>query len=229
MPKLPDFVTFIDLPKEYTIVNKEEGFGIKERPKLSFAKVEEAYDYIRNKLNGNPLFDTPLTLEKGDELLHGFLTLGSNRADNGSVRVLLGYSHKQEIKSMKRRYKAFLQTAKEYKKNPKDFYTAYTFLSEHPIFWHRTVENPNHWVTDNGLDSMWTFVTKTKTKKGKLKTVVLLEHGPYLDTEAEGKQYTNVIPCHDIRLDTVASSYEKAIIKLAARVHKSYKKDGTER
>ena len=91
------------------------------------------------------------------------------------------------------------------------FYKAYNYLNNHLMFKNHFQQcldievvkvNPKNLTIDN------------KSKKNT-KTQVWLECGPYLED----------CLTHDINLDCGASTFEKAIIKLAKKVKKQYSDD----
>lgn len=164
MPKLPDFVTFINVPKEYTINNRSDGYTLEEKPKLLFSTVAEAYHYVRNELNGNPLFAKNIYVEEGASLSDGMYTCKKDKKTK-TFEVLMSWSHKERVSWLLDEYKEFLKLAKSYSKNKNDFYTAYQFLQQHPAFWHRFESSYNLWETQNGLEHLWMSVRKGKMGK----------------------------------------------------------------
>jgi len=224
MPRLPEFVTFINVPEEYTIQSKDDVYTLEEKPKLKFQTVAEAYHYVRNELDGNPLFAKNLQVEDGAELSDGMYVCKKDKKTK-TFEVLMSWPHEERVYWLVESYKAFLKLAKKYSKNQNDFYTAYQFLQKHPAFWHRFEVNPNYWETDEGLEALWMSVRQNK--KGKVE--FLLEHGIYMDADRDDLFITHVVASHDSRIDSWASTYEKAIVKLAKKVLKYYKLDGSEK
>lgn len=110
--------------------------------------------------------------------------------------------------------------------NPKDFYQAWRFLEEHPIFRYQGLDcfqscldisvvkvNP---VTET-IDDKRTLNTETR---------IWIECGPWekpedLKEEAR-KHYPGGVAGHDIELDCGAPTFEEAITKLAGLVLKKY-------
>jgi hypothetical protein len=225
MSKIPSFVTFINLPKEFQIINSGDDFTIKgDKNNKTFTKMSEAYDYVNEVLKGNPIFNSDIIPTEGSEVHYGFY---EEPVDNG-VRLLLSHSHQDTLYNLEYQYKYAIKCEKRFNKKP-TFYNAYEFLIHHPMSWSRNQKHPNFWRTDSGLDDMWTSVLRVKNEKGKLETVILLEHGPYLDSELKGKHNSKNNSSHNFRLDATAKTYEKAIIKLAKRVHKFYNIDGSDK
>lgn len=190
-----------------------------------FDEFEKAYDYITS-LDKLPHFDIKEIASSNKDIKASYLVVyndvtGRMFFDYGSSEVSLAEVYDEFIKT----------THKKYKAKPKDFYRAYEWLRLHPAFWHIT-GNPEsgmfYWETDDGLKDIWHTVY---TAEGKVRH--LLEHGSYMDNEVNVKGDQVNLPCrvssHDFLLDTVASTYEEAIIKLAKRVYKIYRKDGSYR
>lgn len=197
-----------------------------------FQDFVSAYDYVSRDLGGRAVFDTEEIVKSNPTRYRGFMR---TIVDNESNRLCLAYGANYALEDLEHSLEYFIQAvAKRYTKQPKDFYTSYMFLSYHPLFWSLFGDiNKNgilFWQTDEGLERMWHTVYKQK-KSGK--TLHLLEHGEYLEEEIEFEGQTLKVPArhssHDINLDVVAKSYEKAIIKLAGRVNKFYDLTGSPR
>lgn len=93
-----------------------------------------------------------------------------------------------------------------------DFYTAWKYLEEHPIFCGRFLEGLDVLVVKvdpntNAVEDDYTRNTKTQ---------IWLETGPCFP----GAPLTEW--SHDINLDCGGDTFEKAIIRLAGLVHKNY-------
>lgn len=98
-----------------------------------------------------------------------------------------------------------------------DFYTAYHWLDEHPIF-----KDPEFRIShfEEGLCIMVVKVnpaTETIEDDESLNTAtrVWLEHGEYTVVEEEHVKWKGC--CHNIELDVGGVTFEDAIIKLANR------------
>lgn len=112
----------------------------------------------------------------------------------------------------------------------KDFYDAWWFLEEHPMFKYCTDSKyKKQFEFGSFQESLDIHVTKVnpKTKKvednAKLNTQVeiWLECGGYIFDE----NFNDWISCHDTRLDCGGDTFEEAIIKLANLVLKFYGKN----
>jgi hypothetical protein len=137
----------------------------------------------------------------------------------------------------------FAELAQHYDTNPDDFVTAFRYLVDHPIF-HRPVRPgalgqtlsdltadevaapPEFIDDDDGLRDMWTHVDRDRYGAA----AVALEHGPHLWADnIAADQYAHTpaggISSHDIALDVEASTYEDAIVALAAKVRARYGHD----
>lgn len=99
-----------------------------------------------------------------------------------------------------------------------DFYTAYEWLEDHPIFKHPRY-NVSHFAAD--LDISVVKVnpeTEAIDEDNSLNTHVRvwLEHGPFDDADDYAR-------CsHDYNLDSYGNTFEEAIMDLALKVHKYY-------
>jgi len=184
-----------------------------------------AYDYVSRELGGRADFDAAAIMNSNPTRYKGFMR---TIVDNESNRLCLSYGSNYALEDLQQSFNYFVtKVAKRYIKSPKDFYNSYMFLTYHPLFWSLSGDiNKNgiiFWQTDEGLERMWHSVYKRK-KNGK--TLHLLEHGEYLEEDIEFEGETLNVPArypsHDPNLDVVATSYEKAIIKLAKRVNKFY-------
>lgn len=212
----------------YTVKPAHSGYAIVESKK-EFLAFEDSYDYINDTLGGVCQFDARQIAESNPQL---YLNSHGAIVNKESYRMMLSISNNSgEI--LEYSYSAFRKIAKKYLKNRNSFYYAYYFLMYHPAFWQLEGDLKKDkmlfWHTDQGLASLWHSVYKTR--EGETKH--LLEHGPCMDEKEtiRGEVFNtpNRTPSHDIRLDVVARTYEKAIIKLAKRVNKFYLMNGEER
>lgn len=114
-----------------------------------------------------------------------------------------------------------------------DFYEAYHWLNQHPIFEEKIyVEGRkfpfknNHFEKDLSMMVVKVDPTKErimKRKKRNIATRVWLEHGPFEVVPAEENHGVEWKGCtHDIELDCGGATFEEAIIKLANLVKKKY-------
>jgi len=114
----------------------------------------------------------------------------------------------------------------------KDFYNAWWFLNEHPLFtdWEQVklMDGVDAKYCIDFLNCLCIDVVKVNPKskricnKDKLNTLtqVWLECGGIEWDD----NFDTYVHCHDIRLDCGADTFEEAIIKLANLVQKYYKK-----
>lgn len=219
------------MPVFKVTASKDSKYKVESSNK-KFSDFVSAYDYVSRELGGRADFDAKEIMESNPSRYQGFMR---TVVDNDSNRLCLAYGADYGVKDLEHSLEYFIKkVAKRYFKKPKDFYNSYMFLSYHPLFWSLSGDiNKNgilFWQTDEGLEKMWHTIYKSK-KKGK--TLHLLEHGEYMEEEVEfeGKilKVPARYPSHDINLDVVAKSYEKAIIKLASRVNKFYDLTGQAR
>ena len=94
-----------------------------------------------------------------------------------------------------------------------DFFTAYHFLSKHPMFAGRFSQGLEVDVVKVNPET--NCIDDDSTKNAK--TQVWLECGPYINNPPD-----NIHWCHDIDLDCGGDTYEEAIVALARLVKKHY-------
>jgi hypothetical protein len=228
-PALPEKFRFKTVHYQLYEINIVEGYCKVAGKDKKFNTFEEAYDYIEREINGLPVFDSKSISEFYPAYSGGMSGMLVNRETN---RLFMSRGD-ASLWDLDLQYKYFKKLAKKYFKDRKNFYNAYHFLAQHPVFWSLHGELPQSkmlfWETDYGFDKMWHTVYRDRTGK----VIHLLEHGPYMDSEEEITGVKQIIPCripsHDIRLDVIGNTYEEAIIKLAKRVHKFYDLNGEER
>lgn len=113
----------------------------------------------------------------------------------------------------------FLYTATKYLENPNDFLNAWEFLDTHPYGWYRLNKDTTDWIMNELVSRMGVapyLDDKTQT------VVFMVESGATYPPERTNRY-------HDLRLDVYAPSYEQGIIDMAAKVHKFFYLDGSER
>jgi hypothetical protein len=110
----------------------------------------------------------------------------------------------------------------------KNFYDAWWFLEEHPMF--KYYDNKRCKIEFGSFqESLNIYVTKVNPKTKRIddniklntKVEIWVECGGYIFDE----NFNNWISCHDIRLDCGGDTFEEAIIKLANLVLKFYGKN----
>jgi len=215
---LPSFVTFAPTKAVLTLSAVDGLILVDKDPARSFSTPSEAYDAMR-KLHGEDIafvFDKSLNQKKFGELLNGMFFAAKDKDSNFS-RLLLSWTSGDEILGLKYTYADFLKLDKEFRESPEDWTLAYRWLRAHPVFWYVTPTQPFSWVTDDGFEHVWTWVTRHKGK-----SYVALEHGAAVDPERTHHY-------HDPRFDVSAPSFEKAYLKLAKKVDKYYNTDGSEK
>ena len=132
------------------------------------------------------------------------------------------------------------RTVLAYECRPDDFYNAYQYLNLHPIFYrfgvwkvdektaHKVADHhERHLINDQGLDQVHLIVVRVDPRTNRISddpalntaTRIWFETGPVEWTSPTGT------PCLDTRLMGGAKTYEKAIIRLARRVHRIFGND----
>lgn len=186
----------------------------------SFPTIVEAYDYA-NQLGDD--FQTvldPSVDGHGGELLNlGFFC--DTDKETGRSRLLSTVTTEDLENSLKHEYISFLnETTVAYNANPEDFVTAHTWLSHHPIFWHKGKKEKSYfWATDTGLSDMSLNVWANE-ETGK--PVIFLEHG-----EHHEKGYTHFY--HNYSIFVKEETFEKAVITMAKKVNAVFDLSGYER
>lgn len=219
---LPAFYTF-DEPTPVFTINVENTNGLilitvtdetGDPVGGTFAELEEAYDFVKNDLNGDVVFTGDLKAVTGNENLTWVFIPSKDNPEHS--RLLLSRTDEDDEYFAKSTYYDFLKLSNEYVQNPTDFKTSFNWLNTHPAFWSRTSSTKVIWDTENN-DKISVDVFN---REGK--TVVALETGAAVEPERNHRY-------HDIRLDTRTNTYEEGIVELAALVHKFYEVNGVER
>lgn len=218
--KLPEIITFINLPEDKIIVPHPKGFKTNNKIFDSFVA---AYDYLTARKNTKAVFNAEDIANHNFEGKKESLEAMSENMMLLGDRMFISFSNENYKEMLSRSYKAFLKDRKKWLNDKENWVKAYNFIVTHPAFWHRKESMINSWITDDGMEDIWQTVLVNK--KGK--PVIILEHGHYESNIINGVNATGLIPTHNIDLDVRASSYEKAIIKLAKKVEKEYTKKGT--
>lgn len=122
-------------------------------------------------------------------------------------------------------YQSFISHVKQYEKDPQNIAAVYNFLNYHPMFWRFKEDSDKELsskrptiITDAGWDTIWLGLSSKITKKGKFKSVVMLESGGATDN------HWNLY--HDYNLDVYEGTLDKAYIKLAKLIHQDYDEHG---
>lgn len=182
----------------------------------TFSDLEDAYDYVSKNYSGNIQFTGDIEALTGSD--DNFFVSVPSKTNPKFFRLLLGRGEDESVWLAKSKYFDFLKRSNRYVSNPNDFRTSFRWLDTHPIFWFRYSADSNDWQDNGAIGKMWIEVTADKQGN----TVIMLEHGSAVEP-ARTTHY------HDLRLDVYAPTYEKAIIELAALVHKFFDVDGSER
>jgi hypothetical protein len=111
-------------------------------------------------------------------------------------------------------YYEYLKAAKHFLRHPKNFEAAHSWLTKHPAFW----LNDNRGIQD----IFYIYAFKPEVIRHKGKTVVRLEVGSAVEPERTQHYF-------DYKLAAEAKTYEKAVIKLAAKMLHQNNIDGSDR
>jgi hypothetical protein len=207
------------IDKRYSILETGEAFD-------DFSK---AYSAAHNHKNSSLTFFKSKEIAMSDP--ERYQDFGTSILDTKTRRMFVSYDEEQTLKELLDDFLFFKTIAKGYRKDKKNFYRAYNFLTYHPLFWKIEGDINRHgsltWNINEGLEDAWHTVYKGKNRK----VVHLLEIGEYLSEEIEYYNGETIlipsrIPRHDAILDSVGSTYEEVIIRLAGRVNKFYNSSG---
>ena len=165
---------------------------------LEVSKMEAIFD---ESINGAP--DVDMNMGSMVFLTSGGIVFGA------SETKVLAYNN----------FYAFLRTAKSWLQHQDDVVLAFSFIENHPIFWHRNAPEtrPFDWVTNGGTKPLW--INPAYNKDG---LVVMMEIGSTIPPLRQ-KFY------REHRMDVWGSSFEDAYLQIAKKIHSFYSLDGDPR
>lgn len=213
----PEFVQFTEKPKPRTVRLADNGKFTVEGEDGQYDSVEVLYDATTGPLHfDDSVAGSPEVEHKMDQFL--FL-----RSEGGSARLLLGRDSDDAERAVAYAYYQFLVAARQWYKNPDDFFTSYDFLIRHPAFWHvHKSSNPvmeDEWVTDDGLSDMTVYTYKSE-EDGK--RFVGLEAGGVVRPD-------NIRFWRGDGLNVTKPTLDEAYIALASALDSEYDLTGTHR
>jgi len=162
---------------------------------------------------------------------------GSTAWKNRKTLGWMGESDSDLYADLRRyREQEWRETAAAYEAGPGDFANAWHYLNAHPIFyrfqtWGATDGLPRqherHLISEQGLDRVEVYPIRVDPRTGRrhrkarhnTTTRLFFEFGPVAWAD------TSDVNFHDHLLDGSATTYEKAIVKVARRVHRAYGND----
>lgn len=203
---LPGFLKF---PTPRTAVVKWDGEMFTCEHADEPQKSLRAMDRHLSQWQIDMVFDETIASAPGVKLIGGMAL-----EDGG--RMTIEWLNPREQAAMK--YWGFLDLAKQYIADPKNFVNAYYFLDNHPAFWHLRRHGELDWIFDGFAKKFYTIVHPSDR----------YETGVMVGFEAGGTAPGWVHHYHDLRIDTYAGSFEDAYIQLAANVHEHFDLDGTD-
>jgi hypothetical protein len=221
---LPSFIKIYSLPNEYHIIAKANIFYIKEENYKPFDSFKEALTYIYDELKGEAKFDAEEiagNCANAKNSGHGMLSIW-----NGThYEMFISKDKANGLKMLEETYEYFLNViAKNYQEKPKDFVNSWHFINNHPMFWSQQPPFIEYWNTEMGVDSVEIMLCDDEEHHSKPR--ILLEHGPYESEIIDDIEYEHVVHTIDYDLTSEAKTFEKAIIKMAAKIMKHYSLDG---
>lgn len=215
-------------PLPLTVLSWVEGKLHFSHNGAEFTDYESAYEYANLLYETYELVLDPSLEGHSGRFLDGahdvFFVEDEEDGERYTYMTLYSYSLETREHTLAKAFKEWMTvTAPAYDSNPEDFYTAYKFLSEHPIFW--LLEDGESaayaWVTYGGLDGQ--RVEAYRTESGDSHVFAVTIDGQHL--RGDNYKTRTTLPNHSAS----ASSYEGAIIALAKVVRDIYTLDGTPR
>jgi hypothetical protein len=221
-PALPAIIKYHD--ENYFVHYPENGEYPESKISEAFKTIVEAYDSIKIR-EIDPIFDDSLPELKDKDNRHGMISVESD-IGSGFMRALISSTEDDHLKILQYHYSGWRESVDEYLNHPDDFLIAYYFLDGHPCFWTRELNSSNEvrdpfaWKTSGHAMSLWAM--PQFSEKNSTGVTFMMEAGSHI-----APAYTSKY--HDLRLDVYGTSYEDAIIKTAALVHKFFDLEGNER
>lgn len=194
-----------------------------------FADYESAYEYANLLYEAYELILDP-SLEGhsghflGDSHEVFFVQDTEEDGEKYTYMTLYSYSLETREETLAKAFKKWMTvTAPEYDAKPEDFFSAYKFVSEHPIFWVvQDADSAAHsWITHSGLDGQRVEVYPSESGDSHVFSVSI--DGQHKRGENYKTRLSHPNP------SGTARSYEEAIIALAKGVRETYSLDGTPR
>jgi hypothetical protein len=220
-PALPAAIKFSD--GKYFVHYPENGEYPETAISEAFDTISEAYKSI-NTRETDPIFDESLPELKDKHNRGGMISVESEHP--GFSKILISSTEDDHLRILQYHYNGWRESAPEYLANPNDFLMAYYFLDSHPCFWTRQLTNsgevrdPFGWKMSGHAMDLWSMPEFSETNPTGV--TFMMEAGAHI-----APAYTSHF--HDLRMDVYAESYEAAIIKTAALVHKFFDLEGNER
>lgn len=130
-------------------------------------------------------------------------------------------------------YKDFLKIVEDFEKNPTDSVIAFTFIDNHPMYWHFNKYQPRapRRSRRSQFDGEPIPVALPEprielvTGRGWARVEMQIIQGQF-SFETSGTPYHTQTNYHDYGLDIYSKSLDEGICKLAAKIHASYDLDG---
>lgn len=220
---MPDFLHF-ETPRETVrIRNNGERYYPEGEPEMTFEFPSGAYNYIREKLGKEAVFTREdISLHDPDENGESHFS-ARTYFEPMSHQILMSYDPNFHQKMALDTYKEFLGLKQKYEENPEDFYTAYEFMSWHPLFWSYSENSKGYIFWDyegcfRGENPLSVYRSEESNE------IRYLIEPTYPDNHKHGSM--RVL---DVNLVVSSNSYESAVIKAAERLNRFYDETGTAR
>lgn len=221
-PALPAAIKFSE--GKYFVHYPENGEYPESAISGPFENIVKAYESI-NTRETDPIFDESLP-ELEDSRNRGGMIWVKSDLGSGFTRSLISSTEDDHLNILRYHWDQWQKSTPEYFANPDDFLMAYYFLDGHPCFWTRELtsqgehRDPFSWKMSGHAMNLWSM--PQLSKENSTGVTFMMEAGSHI-----APSYTSHY--HDLRLDVYGTSYEDAIIKTAALVHKFFDLEGNER
>lgn len=221
-PALPAVIKYSE--GKYFVDYPEDGEYPESKRSEPFDNIVAAYESVNIRVI-DPIFDESLPELEDPDNREGMVWTESELGP-GFATMLISSTEDDHLKILKYSYINWRNTAKEYLAHTDDFLMSYYFLDGHPCFWTRKLDNsgnprdPFDWNTSGHAMNLWS--SPNFSEKNSTGVSFAMEAGAHL-----APNY--ITHGRDFRMDVYGESYEDAIIKTAALIHKFFDLEGNER
>lgn len=219
-PARPAVIKFYD--GKYFVHRAIDGEYADSAISEAFDTIVEAYKSVDRDEKSS--FDKSLPELKDRHNRSGMISVESEHP--GFMTMLISSTEDDHLRILQYHYSQWRESVPEYFAKPDDFLMAYYFLDGHPCFWTRQLTNsgevrdPFGWKMSGHAMELWSMPQFSENSPTGVS--FMMESGPHV-----APAYTS--RSHDLRTDVYGTSYEDAIIKTAALIHKFYDLEGNER
>lgn len=221
-PALPAAIKYSD--GKYFVHYPENGEYPESAVSEAFDTISQAYESI-NIRETDPIFDESLPELEDPHNRGGMIWVDSDLGP-GFTSALISSTEGDHLRILKYHYNGWRESVPEYFAKPDDFLMAYYFLDSHPCFWTRQltssgeVRDPFGWKMSGHAMEFWSMPQFSKTSPTGV--TFMMESAAHLAP-------SYIHHGRDLRMDVYGESYNDAIIKTAALIHKFFDLEGNER